>query len=98
MYPDVEACPVPAGGLSKDMIVFDTVYNPLETILLKRAAQVGARVVTGAEMFVRQAMAQYKIFTGEEPDEKIMRKTVFEKLKQEWTIVIIELGGYNHGL
>ena len=43
------------------MTVFDTVYNPLETKLLKNARAAGAIVVSGVEMFVRQAMAQYKI-------------------------------------
>jgi 3-dehydroquinate dehydratase/shikimate dehydrogenase len=80
MYPQTDACPMPDGVLRKEMTVFDTVYNPLETVLLQKAKAVGARTVSGAEMFIRQAMAQYKIFIGREPDEELMRRVVLEKL------------------
>jgi 3-dehydroquinate dehydratase/shikimate dehydrogenase len=83
MYPDVDATPVPAEQLKADMTIFDTVYNPAETLLLKQAAKAGARTVSGVEMFIRQAMAQYKLFIGTEagePPEKIMRKTVLDQL------------------
>jgi len=83
MYPDVDSAPVPAECLKADMTVFDTVYNPAETLLLKQAKQAGARTVSGAEMFIRQAMAQYKLFIGTEtgePPEKIMRKTILDQL------------------
>jgi len=83
MHPDIGACPVPKSTIGGDMVVFDTVYNPAETLLLKYAKAAGAKAVCGAEMFIRQAMAQYKIFTGSEADEQIMqimRKTVFDCL------------------
>jgi 3-dehydroquinate dehydratase/shikimate dehydrogenase len=80
MHPDVESCPVPEGYLTNEMTVFDTVYNPLETKLLKDAKAVGAATVNGAEMFIRQAMAQYKIYIGEEPNEDLMRQVVYDKL------------------
>ena len=44
------------------MIVFDTVYNPLETQLLKSAKQVGAKTIDGANMLVYQAIGQIKIW------------------------------------
>jgi len=80
MHPNIDASPVPESAISGDMVVFDTVYNPAETLLLKYAKAAGAKAVCGAEMFIRQAMAQYKIFTGSEADEQIMRKTVFDCL------------------
>jgi 3-dehydroquinate dehydratase / shikimate dehydrogenase len=80
MYPQTQACPVAEGVIRPEMTVFDTVYNPLETVLLQRARTAGARTVSGAEMFVRQAMAQYKIFIGPQPDEELMRRVVLEKL------------------
>jgi 3-dehydroquinate dehydratase/shikimate dehydrogenase len=83
MYPDTDASPVPSECIKPDMVVFDTVYNPLDTKLLKYAEQAGAGTVNGAEMFIRQAMAQYKIFTGSDTDEKIMRKTVFDCLAED---------------
>lgn len=80
MHPNVDASPAPAESIKSDMVVFDTVYNPLETLLLKYAKDAGAKTVNGAEMFVRQAMAQYKIFTGQEADEELMRQTVLKCL------------------
>lgn len=83
MYPNTDASAVPPDCIRPDMVVFDTVYNPLATKLLQDAARAGARTVNGAEMFIRQAMAQYKIFTGSDADEKIIRKTVFECLAED---------------
>lgn len=80
MHPDVTSCPVPDGYLAETMTVFDTVYNPLETKLLQAAKAAGAATVNGAEMFIRQAMAQYKIYIGEDADEDLMREAVYSKL------------------
>ena len=83
MHPNVDVSPVPESVLNGDMTVFDTVYNPIETRLLKQAKAAGARVVNGAEMFIRQAMAQYRIYIGDEPDEDLMRKIVHQKLAEQ---------------
>ncbi len=80
MYPDVDESPVPEKVLNDQMIVFDTVYNPVETRLLKQAKSVGAKTISGVEMFVYQGLGQYKHFTGQGADEKLMRKTVSERL------------------
>ncbi len=80
MYPNIDDTPLPPQALKPEMFVFDTVYNPVETTLLKDAAAAGAKTITGAQMFLRQAMAQYKIFTGKEPDEQIMEKTITNRL------------------
>lgn len=80
MYPDVQSCAVSEDVLRPEMIVFDTVYNPIRTRLLQLAEKAGARTVTGTEMFIRQAMTQYRVFTGSEPDEKTIRKTVIDAL------------------
>ena len=82
MHPETDASPVPQECLKEGMTVFDTVYNPLDTLLLKQAKEAGAKTVDGAEMFVRQAMAQFKLFTGEKADEDVMRKTVFSCLSK----------------
>ena len=47
------------------MIVFDTIYNPEQTLLIKQARSRDCRTVTGIEMFVRQAELQFKLFSGE---------------------------------
>lgn len=45
-------------------VVFDAVYTPRKTILLKEAEAAGAIVVSGVEMFLRQAIAQFNLFTN----------------------------------
>ncbi len=82
MYPNVESSVLDKDVISSDMVVFDTVYNPQETKLLRYAKEAGAKTISGVEMFIRQALAQYRIWLGEADDEveDIMRKTVYEHL------------------
>jgi 3-dehydroquinate dehydratase/shikimate dehydrogenase len=76
MYPDTDAIPVPRECLKKDMAVFDTVYNPAETLLLKQAKKAGCKTISGMDMFINQALAQFKLFTGKDANPKLMRKTI----------------------
>jgi len=76
MHPDVDATPVPQQCLKKDMVVFDTVYNPAETLLLKQAKEAGAKTISGLDMFINQACLQFKLFTGTDANSKLMRKTI----------------------
>ncbi len=73
MHPNVDEMPLPAEKLH-DVIVFDGVYNPPETLLLRRAAQNGCTVISGLEMFISQAAEQFRLWTGIEPDPDLMRK------------------------
>jgi len=82
MHPKVNATPVPAKYLKEGMVVFDTVYNPAETLLLKQAKQIGAKTITGLDMFINQAAAQFKLFTGQIPDSDVMRKVVYSFLEK----------------
>jgi 3-dehydroquinate dehydratase/shikimate dehydrogenase len=83
MHPNVDVTPVPAEYLSKDMAVFDTVYNPAKTLLLKQAKRKRARTIDGISMFVNQAMVQFKIFTGEDGNPELMRETVVDSLARK---------------
>jgi 3-dehydroquinate dehydratase/shikimate dehydrogenase len=76
MHPNVDESPFNKSHLKPSMIVFDTVYNPESTLLLKEARSHGCRVVTGVEMFIRQAALQFKLFTGNEAPEALMRETL----------------------
>jgi 3-dehydroquinate dehydratase/shikimate dehydrogenase len=80
MHPETNVTPVPKKCLKKGMVVFDTVYNPRETLLLKHAREKKLKRIDGLSMFVNQAAAQFKLFTGKKADTKLMRKTVVEKL------------------
>jgi 3-dehydroquinate dehydratase/shikimate dehydrogenase len=82
MHPNVNASPVPKECLKSDMAVFDTVYNPAETLLLKQARQAGAKTIDGISMFVNQGMAQFKLFTNAEGSAELMRQTIMKHLTQ----------------
>ncbi|KAK6122628.1 hypothetical protein DH2020_043627 [Rehmannia glutinosa] len=64
MQPKVEETPVSKEALKYYELVFDAVYTPKITRLLREAEEVGAKIVTGVEMFIGQAYEQYERFTG----------------------------------
>jgi len=82
MHPNMDASPfddsVPK--LSPDSLIFDAVYNPIETKLLRQAQNAGAKTINGVEMFVRQAAAQFETWTGKSAPMDIMRNVVVDAL------------------
>lgn len=66
MSPRVDETPLPREILERraGLEVFDTVYNPLETRLLREAREAGARTAGGLAMLLHQAAAQVELFTG----------------------------------
>ena len=64
-------------------LVFDMVYNPLETMLIKRAISQGKEVVLGLQMFLEQAACQFEIWTGETAPRSVMEKAALEALLQQ---------------
>jgi 3-dehydroquinate dehydratase/shikimate dehydrogenase len=81
MYPQEDQCffedVIPAD------LVFDMVYNPLETLLLKKARSQGKSVIQGLEMFLEQAAAQSEIWTGETAPRGTMKRTVLKAIRGE---------------
>jgi 3-dehydroquinate dehydratase/shikimate dehydrogenase len=73
MHPNVDESPFDKHYLKPSMVVFDVVYNPESTLLVKEARGRNCTVVTGVEMFVRQACMQFKLFTGQEGPGELMR-------------------------
>ena len=76
MHPNVDESPYDKHHLRPSMIVFDVVYNPENTLLIKEARNRNCTVVTGVDMFVRQACIQFKLFTGQEGPAELMREVV----------------------
>jgi 3-dehydroquinate dehydratase/shikimate dehydrogenase len=64
-------------------LVFDLVYNPLETPLLRLARQMSIPIVTGVEMFVQQGARQFEIWTGKPAPEEEMLRVVIHALRQQ---------------
>jgi 3-dehydroquinate dehydratase/shikimate dehydrogenase len=61
-------------------LVFDMVYNPLETALIRKAKNQGAEVICGLEMFLEQAARQFELWTGENAPRAVMQKAALEAL------------------
>ena len=82
MHPKENASLVPADLFKSHQVVFDVVYTPLKTKLLKDAEAKGAKTISGVEMFVNQAVLQFERFTLEKAPVDIMRRVVMEQLKK----------------
>jgi shikimate dehydrogenase len=81
-HPKVNACPVDADTkFKKSAVVYDLVYNPLETKLLKLAKAKGAKPVSGLGMLIRQGALAFSLFTEEEPPVKVMKEAALAALR-----------------
>jgi 3-dehydroquinate dehydratase/shikimate dehydrogenase len=78
MHPDVDDTPFPNNYLREGMVVFDTIYNPESTLLIKEARDRNCTTVSGIEMFVRQAAVQFELFTGQAAPLETMRESIRE--------------------
>ena len=79
MHPNVGASPlerIPEAA----RVVFDTIYNPAETRLLRDAGSAGCLTVSGLDMFVEQAVGQFEAWAGVPAPRDVMRRVVVEKL------------------
>lgn len=68
--------PVPSGLLKPGVTVFDLVYTPPMTPLLREAEAAGCRIISGTEMFIHQARAQFILFTGIDPGIERIREVL----------------------
>ena len=78
MHPHEDGCFF-NGNIPGD-VVFDMVYNPAQTLLLKHAQEQGRDIIPGLEMFMEQAARQFEIFTGEQAPLPAMEKAAVEAL------------------
>ncbi len=85
MSPHQAASPLPQDCMRPSQIVFDAVYTPYETRLLREAQAQGAKVIHGSEMLLYQGMAQFKLFTGHDAPEEVMRATLLQALRRATT-------------
>ncbi len=83
MHPHIDASPMPAGGprnWGPGTVVFDTIYNPIETRLLKDARSAGCATIPGTEMFVRQAQGQFEAWTGQPAPVEVFSRVLLDAL------------------
>ncbi len=72
--------PVPKSAICNHHIVFDAVYSPFETQLLKDAKEQGATIIHGTEMLLHQGTEQFRLYTGHEAPENVMREVLTKAL------------------
>jgi shikimate dehydrogenase len=80
MHPNIDETPVPKHILHSQLMVFDLVYNPLRTRLLREADEKGAQTLGGVEMLVYQGVEAFRLWTGREAPVGLMLRVVKEAL------------------
>jgi shikimate dehydrogenase len=80
MFPKVSDTLVTSDMMHRDLVIFDIVYNPLNTRLLQEARKAGAKTIDGVMMLVYQGAEAFKIWTGKTPPVDVMEKAVRERL------------------
>lgn len=81
MDPHIDDEPIAmADNMHEDLVVFDAVYNPNETVLIKEAIKAGAKPVYGIKMLLYQGAESFKIWTGQDAPVDVMEKALNEYL------------------
>ncbi|MCF6154188.1 MAG: shikimate dehydrogenase [Candidatus Brocadia sp.] len=83
MFPTINETPIDKNQLKPGMIVFDTIYNPIETRLLREAKAQGCKIAGGLPMFVNQAAAQFELWTDLKPPLTLIENIAYKKLLGE---------------
>jgi shikimate dehydrogenase len=82
MHPKVNECPIEDDYIIPgSAVVYDLVYNPLETKLLKLAKKNGAKAVSGIGMLIRQGALAFSLFTEQEAPVSLMKEAALKALK-----------------
>lgn len=84
MHPDVQATPLGDNPPPFDAktLVFDAIYNPMQTRLLEIAREKGSKTISGVEMFVRQAVGQFEAWTKQPAPMDVMRRVIEQRFAQ----------------
>jgi shikimate dehydrogenase len=80
MSPNINETPVPPDLLRPGLIVYDIVYNPVKTKLLKDAEAAGAEIISGVDMLVWQGVMAFEKWTGKKPPVELMKKEAIKHL------------------
>jgi len=81
MSPNIDETPVDSDLLKPSLIVFDIVYNPLKTRLLREAEAAGAGTINGVDMLVWQGALAFEKWTGQKAPVELMREETIRLLQ-----------------
>ena len=82
MSPDTDETPVPAKLLKPSLVVFDVVYNPTQTRLMREAEAAGAKTIGGLNMLIWQGALAFEKWTGQKPPVDLMKKEAMKVLEK----------------
>ena len=82
MSPKISETPVAADLLRPGLVVYDIVYNPIETRLLKEVEAAGAKTISGLDMFVWQGALAFEMWTGQKAPVELMKKEATRLLEK----------------
>lgn len=82
MYPQTNACPVSDSLIEKCSYVYDVIYNPVETVLVKKAKAMGKTAVGGCAMLVLQAVKAHELWDGDLYTEEQVQNIIDELEKR----------------
>ncbi len=81
MHPNVDVKPIVlADNMHDDLVVFDAVYNPNDTVLIKEAVKAGAKPVYGIKMLLYQGAESFRIWTGRDAPVDVMEDALRKTL------------------
>jgi len=80
MYPKVNATPISKELLKSNLFVFDVIYNPLETKLMREAAEIGCKTLGGLDMLINQGVLAFEWWTGKSPNTALMKNKIIDFL------------------
>ncbi len=83
MSPNIDRSPVPEEFLRAELTIFDAIYNPLDTLLIKQAKNIGAKTISGMKMFLYQGVEAFERWTNEKAPISVMEKMILEGLSNK---------------
>ncbi len=82
MTPDIDETPVTSDLLRPDLIIFDIVYNPIKTRLLREAEAAGAKTISGLDMLIWQGALAFEKWTGLKAPVELMKREAIKALEK----------------
>ena len=79
MYPHTDQSPLKNYPFHAKQIIFDMIYNPIDTLLIQQAQSFGAQCISGINMFIAQGLRQIELWCG----QNIACDTLHEKIKEQ---------------
>ena len=80
MYPNIDKTPISANVLQNTELVYDIIYNPLETKLIKLGNKFGAKTINGLSMLIYQGLKSFEIWTGKQATHT-EKENLYKKLQ-----------------